>query len=338
MLAAPLVLKLAGTNAVIVIAAIAGLVVTSTRGIDGSRGLAVVGSALFTSLVVSIGLGVLALGPLRQIERTLERFRSGDAGARVPEMPLADGDMRRVARTLNAMFDEVLRDRDRLHQLAQRVVTQGDRERSQLARDLYDSTAQSITAALLELRAASATTRDAAARERLERVRRIASDVLDEIRAVSQAAHPRLLEDEGLGAALHQLVKEYGDMGTSRVSLDADADMADVRDGAGALVYRVAQSALREAVMVRDATAVAVSLGFADGALHLAIEDNGRFDHRVPTDAEAIESIRQRIELAGGSLQQTWDAGRARTRLVLPRRPRSTVAQPYLAGAASTPA
>lgn len=321
LLRVPLVLKLAGANTVIVLGAAVGIIVCSTRQLGPPAEIVVMGAALLLSLVVSVALAGLALAPLREIERTLEGFHAGDVSARVMPSPLADADIVRVGQTLNSLLDGLGRDRERLRQMAERVIMHGDQERSQLARDLYDSTAQSIAAALMELSAASSLSESDAGRERLERVRRITVDVLEEIRALSHAAHPRLLEDRGLGAALPQLVQEFSDLGQSRITVAMGGEVDDVAEGVGTVVYRVAQSVLRQAVLQRKASVVTVRTRAEADALVLEIEDDGRPDGGAAADIEALEAMRPRIELAGGSLKQARDRGISRTLLLIPRRP-----------------
>lgn len=331
----PLVIKLAGANTVIVLGAAAAVALAGARGLGPGTASIVMGSALLASLIISVVLAVLALEPLRRIERTLERFMQGDSTARVVDSSLADADLLRVGRTVNALLDGINRDRDRLRQMAERVVMHGDQERSQLARDLYDSTAQSIAAALLELSAASAMSESIAGRERLDRVRRITADVLEEIRALSHAAHPRLLEDRGLGAALPQLVQEFSDLGQARITLSSGAEVDDVGEGVGTVVYRVAQSALRQAVLQRKASAVRVMTRTAGEDLVLEIEDDGHPAGSSVADVEALEAMRPRIELAGGSLRQSRERDVSRTVLHLPRRAASAALRLSIATAPS---
>ena len=327
----PLVFKLAGANTVIVVGAAIGIVLCNSMSLGPTAEIIVMGAALLTSLVMSVVLAALALAPLREIQRTLEAFHGGDASARVRPSQLADADLLRVGRTLNSLLDGLNRDRERLRQMAERVIMHGDQERSQLARDLYDSTAQSIAAALMELSAAASMSESVAGRERLERVRRITVDVLEEIRTLSHAAHPRLLEDRGLGAALPQLVQEFSDLGQSRITIEAGDELRDVGDGVGTVVYRVAQSVLRHAVLQRKASVVTVRTRPEGERLVVEIEDDGRADGGAASDIEALEAMRPRIELAGGSLRQSRERGLSHTRLVIPRRPTSSTSRDIVA-------
>src|SRR6187551_2264870 len=77
---------------------------------------------LIASLVVTLLLNGLlvywALVPLRRIEETAERVSHGDLAARVRPSLLADRDIARIGRTLNAVLDHLMADRVRLRHLA----------------------------------------------------------------------------------------------------------------------------------------------------------------------------------------------------------------------------
>jgi glucose-6-phosphate-specific signal transduction histidine kinase len=84
------------------------------------------------------------------------------------------------------------------------------------------------------------------------------------------------------------------------------------------VVYRVAQSVLRQAVLQRKATVVDVRTRTAGDELVLEIEDDGRADGIAVADIEALDAMRPRIELADGSLLHTRDRGLSRTVLRIP--------------------
>lgn len=315
LLRVPLVLKIAGAN-LLVAAVTVGVVwheiATSTNTIFE------VVLALTLGVLISVCLTSVALRPLRDMERTLHRFQEGDHGARVPGSQLADEDIERVGATLNHLLDGLQRDRERLRALAERVMVQNDEERARLARELYDSTAQSIAALLLELSVAATTAADATSQERLERVRRIAADVLEEIRTLSHAAHPRLLEDRGLSVAMMQLVREYTATGTARVTYERSGDLDDVDASIASVVYRLAQAALRSAVQQRNAENVHVRAQTTTGDVVLEVEDDG-VPAALGDTAEVLEAIRHRVELVGGTVDQYHQEGRGRVRLRVPQ-------------------
>lgn len=318
-LRAPLVTKIAGAYGLVVVA----VLLTAILPIHLDRPsytIVVAVGALAASLFASVVLVILALKPLGDLERTVARFQAGDLEARVPRSVLADSSMLRLGDALNQLLNALNRDRARLRHLAEQVVSQGDAERARLGRELYDSTAQSIAALLLELSVVTATTQDAAVRERLERVRRIAADVLEEIRTLSHQAHPRLLEERGLSTALLQLVREYHSLGQSSVSFDGSPDLDSVDASAAAVAYRVAQAALRSAVLLREAETVLVRVHPRGQDLVLEVEDDGHSSPGRDDEPSPIEALRHRIELLDGALEQFQQRGTGRVVLRIPLR------------------
>ena len=78
----PLVLKLAGANAMIVVVAFLAAYLHE-RAVDW-RLLVVLAVSLAAGLAVNLVLLVIALRPIRMLEATAERVWKGDLGARVP--------------------------------------------------------------------------------------------------------------------------------------------------------------------------------------------------------------------------------------------------------------
>jgi len=105
LLRVPLVLKIAGTNVLIVAAALAAVVFVGHELPVTRSAIFIMVGALGVSLVAGVGLTTLALRPLRGMEQTLIRFQGGDQSARVPASPLADDDIERVGHTLNHLLD-----------------------------------------------------------------------------------------------------------------------------------------------------------------------------------------------------------------------------------------
>ena len=332
LLRAPLVIKIAGAYALVVVVALVAILSTDEHALRGGR-VTILGAAMGASLVASIALAVLALRPLAQVEKTLLRVHQGDYASRVPNSLLADEDMRRVGSTLNQLLDSVTRDRERLRELAERVVSYSDDERVRLGRDLYDSTAQSTAAIMLELSVVANASQDATARERLERVRGMAATVLEEIRAVAHAAHPRLLDDQGLSVALRQLVLEYDNLGESRVVFEAIGALDTVDVSIASVVYRVAQAALRSALLVRHAQTVQMRVEVLATEVVLDVLDDGGPEVGSAHDDGALDAVRHRIELSGGAFEQQYEVGRGRVMLrvarLASRRPTDGVEQPH---------
>ena len=306
LLRVPVASKIAGANALIVVAALVAMV-----GVEGGlrdvRALWIVGGALAASLLVNVVLVVLALSPLMELEGTAQRIWDGDISARVPRSPLADANIQRVGGALNALLDSISADRSRLHDLTARVLTVGDQERSYIARELHDSTAQSLAALLMELGVALSDTTEPEALQRLQRLHRIASDVLDEVRMLAQTVHPRVLDDLGLGAALQHLAREFESRGSVRVEVVADENVREVDNGTASVMYRVAHEALTNTLRHANARTAVLHAEVRGHVARLSISDDGdgfqleEAERRRP--GMGLYMMRERVALVGGGFE-----------------------------------
>lgn len=306
LLAVPLLTKIVGANAIIV--ALAALIALRMHDLVGpGRELAgVMIVALVVSLFVNLSLVAVALQPMRDLEETAGRVWRGDLEARVPGSLLADRDMSRIGGTLNALLDGLTADRERMRRLAAQVISAQDEERSRIARELHDSTAQSLAALVLQLGAATRDCPDEMVGARLEEIRGLAGAVLEEVRTLSHTVHPRVLEDLGLEAALEWLARNTQASSGVEIAVETSGDVGSIPPSAAAVLYRVAQEALSNAVRHADAESIAVTVAVDGGTAALEVADDGRgFD---PAEAESrrpgmgLFSMRERVSLADGRL------------------------------------
>ena len=260
--------------------------------------------ALATSMCVNVGLVLLALRPIHSLEETAERVAHGDLDARVPASPLADRDFARVADTFNRVLDELIADRAHMRQLASAVIREGDRQRSSISRELHDSAAQSLAALMFEVTAAAQASTDPDQVVRLEAIRGYAVDVLDEVRLLAQRVHPRVLDDLGLAPALERLARGVRDASDARVEVCIGSNGATVPRPAAAVLFRVAEEAVANAVRHGSAHVVSIHVSSDTRNVRLAVIDDGTgFDPaRIPADhpGTGLFTMRQRVLLAGG--------------------------------------
>ena len=198
----PLLAKLVVTDVVINVAAV--WIVNNAPPRDNVE-------IILTSLIITLALNAAivywALLPLRALEATTLRVARGDLAARFVPSPLADRNLARIGRTFNDLLDRLTADRARARQLAAQVISAGDSERARIARELHDSTAQSLSALEMMLSAAIQEQKSPANAERLSTMHDIARQALGEVRTLSHTVHPHVLDDLGLVAAIEHLAR-----------------------------------------------------------------------------------------------------------------------------------
>ena len=314
----PLLAKVAGANLLIVVSALIGVAVERRLNTPVSV-VSILGIALGASLIVNLALVLVALRPLTDLESTATRLTAGDMAARVPASVLADRDMARVGTTLNALLDRLTEDRARERQLAAQVISAQDEERARVARELHDSTAQILTAVMLQLGAAARESTSAALDARIATLRELAAEALEEVRSLSHTMHPRVLDDLGLVAALEWLARQTRAQSPLDVTVDATEFDPPIPALLSAALYRVAQESLRNVARHADAQHVTVRLRREGESAVLEIEDDGRgfevalAEQRRP--GMGLFSMRERIGLVNGRLTVT-SAPRLGTRIV----------------------
>jgi signal transduction histidine kinase len=194
-----------------------------------------------------------------------------------------------------------------------RIASAREEERRRLARELHDGPAQALAAALfgVDLALTALDRRPAAAREEILTARALVRDALDDVRALMVGLRPRLLEEQGLVAALEAMASSPPLWG-SRVTVAAHGLEAGARLPAEVELglFRIAQEAVSNARRHAAASHVQVSLASGRGSASLRVVDDGRGfrpgQEMGPLTAgrgEGLPGMRERARQLGGTLK-----------------------------------
>lgn len=298
----PLSAKLLGANLLVAVIALSALFISHTPGETLMRSLVVGVSAVVFSLAANFVLVTVALRPLRELERTAQRVWAGDLTVRARSTQTEDHDLGRVRSAINLLLDGMHHDRARMRRLALHAITVGDGERARVGRELHESSAQWLAGMTLELAAMARDAQDPEHRQQLDRMREMAQHVLEQVRALSETLHPRVLDDLGLAPALQHLARKTSERGVSTSADTTDAEAVIPRHVASVL-YDVAREAVANAARHASAAHVEVHLTTDQGRVQLDVRDDGR-----GMDVEEKErggfglfSMRERVALVNGT-------------------------------------
>ena len=208
------------------------------------------------------------------------------------------------------------------------AVTSSRRERRRVASYLHDGPVQELAGLAFSLApvADGAESRGADADAAVVRrvIDRLRGTVRD-LRALLVDLHPPILATAGLDAAIRDLVSPLAARGT-KVELRVDGDDrldADTQ----ALVYRVAQEAVRNVIAYADATTVSVEVDVVDSTARLLVADDGRGfapdlrDRRRTEGHLGLSLVEELARQAGGSLTvDSREGAGTRVRLEVPVR------------------
>jgi two-component system NarL family sensor kinase len=209
------------------------------------------------------------------------------------------------------------KERERLLKTA---VDASDAERRRIARDLHDSVVQDLSGTAFAMSAAA---KDGGASA--ESLRSMAGSMRGSLRALRSLLveiHPRDLRTDGLAAALDDLVAPASGQGVRATVSTDDVGRLDSQDAA--LVWRVAQEAVRNALRHADASTLDVTVRGEGERVVLEVTDDGRGFH--PDEARdrthfGLVGLASLVEDAAGSLAVLSKPGSGTTvRLELGRR------------------
>lgn len=197
----------------------------------------------------------------------------------------------------------------KLRALAREVVQSQEDERARLARELHDGVSQALVATKLLIESAQSEPASAGRLQSLA-LRRLNS-TLSEVRHLSHALRPALLDTLGLPAALQHLAGEFDAAGGTHFKAVVVGEEAELPEAVKTALFRIAQEALSNAARYAQATVVTLTLRFDPaGGLTLEVHDDGR-----GFDAEAAQAVADR-GLGLRSMRERADALGARLSLM----------------------
>jgi signal transduction histidine kinase len=222
-------------------------------------------------------------------------------------------------RTLFARLGELSVQRS---ELAQKLIATQESTLRHISRELHDEFGQVLTAigAMLS-RAGKAAPEGSALREDLQEVREVAQSTLNNIRSLSQALHPVLLEEAGLESTLDWYIPTVERQTGIALHYEKSGTSFAVETGAGVHIYRIVQEALNNVVRHAEAKEAWVRLKFSPEALGVEMEDHGKgFVREAGQRGIGLVAMRERAELIGGTLAVTPGAsGGTLVQLIIPR-------------------
>ena len=188
--------------------------------------------------------------------------------------------------------------------LAQKLISTQESTLRHISRELHDEFGQVLTAIGSMLgRAGKHAPEGSPLREDLKEVQEIAQSTLNNIRTLSQALHPVLLEEAGLESTLDWYIPTVGRQTGLALHYEKTGQPFPVETSTGVHIYRVLQEALNNVSRHSGASDAWIHLKFSPGALELEVEDHGRgFVAEKMQGGIGLVAMRERAELIGGTL------------------------------------
>lgn len=196
----------------------------------------------------------------------------------------------------------------RLKELASEIVHAQENERKRVSTELHDGISQLLVSARYGLDIAAANSKGKKlVSEPLEKSMQTISTAISEIRRISMALRPSVLDDMGLAAAIKSLGSDF----ETQTKIQAIVETSNVGhildDREKTTMYRVAQEALANVVKHSNATKVWIELTCSNSKVALTIADNGngfsQTSERFQEKGLGMRNMQERIESHGGIMK-----------------------------------
>jgi len=187
-------------------------------------------------------------------------------------------ELSRANEHLRSEMEKRIAAEESLKDLSARLLRAQDDERRRFARELHDSVGQLLTGAVLSL---------SAVRRRAEGLGNGSSELLSEcadcltqslreVRTISYLLHPPMLDETGLGDALHWYVRGFAERSGVQVALDISSNLDQLSRDLRTAVFRIVQESLTNIHMHSGSATAEISLRKSDAHIQLQVRDHGK--------------------------------------------------------------
>lgn len=190
-------------------------------------------------------------------------------------------------------------------ELARQLITSQESTFRSISRELHDEFGQILTAigAILQRAGRRSVREGISPVEDLQEVREIVQSTLEQVRSLSQALHPSVLDEAGFESALAVYLPGFEQRTGLSIGYEKLGDGRELDKEVSIHLYRIVQEALNNVVRHARSTRADVRLRFDANALVIEIEDNGIGYSQKTSHGLGLVSMRERVGLVNGTIE-----------------------------------
>jgi hypothetical protein len=222
----------------------------------------------------------------------------------------------------------VLERTESLQNLSQRLLRVQDEERRRVARDLHDSSGQTLTALKLSVGLLQKElAKDERISEELTSIALLADEALQEIRTTSYLLHPPMLDEAGFASAAQWYVEGFARRSGMKVRIDFAPEVERLPNPIETALFRVLQESLTNVHRHSGASEVEVRFLREAHAVILEVRDYGRgipqrllsrLGQSVRDSGVGLSGMCERLNELRGDLEITSADPGTRLRAIVP--------------------
>ena len=233
-------------------------------------------------VVIAIFLSLTVTRPINKLVESARTIADGDLTKRIKVKDKSEiGHLARSFDTMRVELDKSFRISDRhrkeLQHLSERIVLIQEEERNKLSRELHDQTGQALIALKTNLEVIDKLLpKDAdEPRKWLAESKKFLIETIHEIRNISFALKPPMLDELGLVPTIESYSKEFSARTNIAVNVKSNIKDEKLHSNTELSLYRMVQEALTNVVKHSGAGNIHINLYHEDSKLVLSIEDDG---------------------------------------------------------------
>lgn len=217
---------------------------------------------------------------------------------------------------------ELRESENRLRELSAALLSAQERERKLIAQEIHDSLGASLAATKFKVETALTEIGDDNPHTRvvLESVIPIVQGTIEEARRIQVSLRPSILDDLGILPTVNWSCRQFESIYPAiRITKEIDIEEEEVPKSLKIVMYRILQEALNNIAKHSKTSIVLLFLRKTDQAIQLVIQDRGQgfnpeeANSRKGTKGLGLDSMRERAELSGGSLDIESAEGKGTT-------------------------
>lgn len=205
-----------------------------------------------------------------------------------------------------------------LRLLSAQLLTAQENERKRVARELHDGIGQLLTATKFRLESLQRRTEFAetsSAHEMIAPIIKVIQDSIEEVRRISMALRPSILDDLGIGATINWFCREFSSTFSEvKITRSIDLNEDSLPQTLKTVIFRVIQESLNNVAKHSNADTVHIKLCNDAESVFLSISDNGAGisiqEWPLVRGGFGMAGMRERVESLGGVFTVESQAGK----------------------------
>jgi signal transduction histidine kinase len=204
---------------------------------------------------------------------------------------------------------ELLDAQKRLQELSAQLMLAQDEERRRLARELHDSTGQTLTAIQLNLSLLmNELSLSPENRARIEQTVELTNHAIGEVRTISHLLHPPMLDEAGLCIALRTFIEGFEERSRIVVATDLPGSFERLNPEMETALFRIVQECLTNVHRHSGSKDASIRLARENGSVLLEVADVGRGIFHGNNGASqktgvGVRGMQERVRLLNGTME-----------------------------------